>query len=68
MTNSRLIKNEVAYYMFGYWVIRCWENITLWNTPGLNKESEGWGLLKDFSLEMKAIDQGFVYNKRRMHF
>ena len=54
--------------MFGYWVIRCWENITLWNTPGLNKESEGWGLLKDFSLEMKAIDQGFVYNKRRMHF
>ncbi|MGZ9074244.1 MAG: hypothetical protein ACXW13_00580 [Burkholderiaceae bacterium] len=30
MLNSKLIQEEVAHYMFGYWAIRCYDSANFW--------------------------------------
>ena len=49
--SSGELKPDVAHYMFGYYVIRCWENEVFWN--GLEQDSIYWALLKGFYEEMK---------------
>jgi hypothetical protein len=66
MVNSGLIKPEVAHYMFGYYAIRCWENDAFWGD--VNRESLYWSLFKEFVAKMKAIENSFVYNERKLRF
>jgi len=68
MMNSGLIKKDVAYYMFGYFAITCWENDAFWEDPGIDRRRVYWSVLKNFVADMKVVDQDFKYNKKRMKF
>ena len=69
MVNSKLIKKEVAFYMFAYHVIRIWESENFWffNDADNNKIREVdrnsiyWSLFKKFSTEMIAYQKYFYY-------
>ena len=66
MVNSDLIKPEVAHYMFGYYAIRCWENDMFWRD--VNRNTPYWSLFTAFVTKMKAIEDSFVYNERKLRF
>ena len=66
MTNSSLIRNEVAHYMFGYYAIKCWESKYFWST--INRESIYWSLFRDFVEQMKQVKQSFQYNRRKFRY
>ena len=59
--NSGSISRQVAYQMFGYYAIKCYdamkrrENKGFW--LGLESESYDWDLFRWFAEEMVAIDQ-----------
>ncbi|MEH2321425.1 DUF4760 domain-containing protein [Nostoc sp.] len=58
MVNSGIIKRNVAFYMFGYYAIRCWESEYFWDD--VNRDSRYWSLFRDFVNEMKAIEELFI--------
>ncbi len=68
MVNSRLIKKEVAFYMFAYHAIRIWESKNFWffddtgdNTiREVNRESIYWSLFKKFSSDMSEYQKYFI--------
>ena len=61
LTNSGLVRPEVAHYMFGYYAIQCWENEKFWR--GANRDTKYWSLFRDFVLQMMAIQQQFEYRR-----
>jgi hypothetical protein len=58
MVNSGIIKRNVAFYMFGYYALRCWESEYFWYD--VNRDSPYWSLFRNFVNEMKAIEELFV--------
>lgn len=50
MVNSRLIRREVAHYMFGYYVLLAARSENFW--VDLDKDSEYWTLFRGFAREM----------------
>ncbi|NDJ22855.1 hypothetical protein GS682_14665 [Nostoc sp. B(2019)] len=58
MVNSGIIKRNVAFYMFGYYALRCWESEYFWDD--VNRDSPYWSLFRNFVNEMKAIEELFV--------
>jgi hypothetical protein len=55
MLESGLLKKRIAYYMFGYHTIRCYENKSFW-TEDMEIESQYWSLFRRFAKQMKKID------------
>jgi hypothetical protein len=55
MLESGLLKKRIAYYMFGYHTIRCYENKNFW-TDDMEFESPYWSLFRRFAEQMKRID------------
>jgi alpha-D-ribose 1-methylphosphonate 5-triphosphate diphosphatase PhnM len=55
--NSRLMKKEVAHYMFAYYALRCWDSDNFWTD--MNRDSHYWTLFRYFVREMKAIEEKF---------
>ena len=51
MAKSGLIRQEIAFYMFGYYAIKCWESEHFWSS--VNRESKYWKVFKEFALEAK---------------
>jgi len=75
MVNSGLIKVEVAYYMFGYYAIKCWKSDNFWkikNKSGksqyINRESQYWILFKNFAEKMVEKQDSFVYKEKLFRF
>jgi hypothetical protein len=66
MTNSGLIRESVAHYMFGYYAIRCWKSTHFWH--GVNRESSYWSLFRDFVSRMENREAGFTFRRREMRF
>lgn len=58
MVNSGIIKRNVAFYMFGYYALRCWESEYFWDD--VNRDSPYWSLFRNFVNQMKAIEELFV--------
>ena len=54
MVESRIVRKEIAFYMFGYYVIHCCDNEEFWT--GMDKDSHYWSLFFRFAKEMKRID------------
>jgi len=52
--NSKLIKNDVAHYMVGYFAIRCWESENFWK--GINRKSYYWSVFKKFVDTMQKLE------------
>jgi hypothetical protein len=55
MLESGILKKQIAYYMFGYHTIRCYENKDFW-TKEMDRESPYWTLFRRFAQQMKKID------------
>jgi hypothetical protein len=64
MVNTRLLKKDLAQYMFSYYAIRCYESENFWN--GLNKDSFYWALFCSFAREMKQIEEDLDTNKDKI--
>ena len=63
--DSKLIKKEVVHYMFGYYVIRCWESDNFWY--GIDRDSFYWALFSRFAKEMKEIENNkYKFNKLKL--
>lgn len=54
MEKSGLIKSEVAYYMFGYYAIRCWDSKNFWSS--VNKGSLYWKVFSEFVSDAKKFE------------
>ncbi len=66
MTNSGLIRTELAHYMFGYYTVKCSESKDFW--ANLTLDETYWNLFHDFAREMKAKEVSHVYNRKRLRF
>lgn len=55
MVNSRIIRREVAHYMFGYYVLLCQRSENFW--IGLDKQSVYWSLFRRFAHEMQNLGE-----------
>lgn len=62
--NSGLIKKEVAFYMFGYYAIKCWNSELFWNDD-LEKESSYWHAFRDFVVKMETLERAPAFNPTR---
>lgn len=62
MVNSKLIKKEVAFYMFAYHAIRIWGSKYFWTGRDfeIDKSSIYWSLFKKFALDMIDYQQSFI--------
>jgi hypothetical protein len=63
LTNSGLLKKEVACYMLAADAILCWENEHFWKD--FDKSDQHWGLLRIFVQEMKNLKPKLKITKRR---
>jgi hypothetical protein len=66
MMNSKIIKKEVAHYMFGYYAIRCWKSRKFWTN--VNKESNYWQLFNKFVTIMLEIQEKFKFKNSNYKF
>ncbi|MBC8066645.1 MAG: hypothetical protein H7Y17_17575 [Chlorobia bacterium] len=55
MVNSKLIRREVAHYMFGYYVLLAAKSEHFW--AGLDKDSQYWTVFRQFAEEMKSLSE-----------
>lgn len=54
LTNSGLIKAEIAHYMFGYYVVLAAKSEDFWH--GLDRESTYWAVFREFAQKMAALE------------
>jgi len=54
MVNSRLIRKEVAHYMFGYYVLLTDRCDNFWD--GLDRDSQYWSVFRQLSKQMKELN------------
>lgn len=66
MVNARLIRIEIAHYMFGYYAILCWGSANFWD--GLDRDSVYWTLFRDFARRMRKLETGFEFERKRLRF
>jgi hypothetical protein len=50
--NTSLIREDLAYYMFGYYAVKCHESTNFWS--GLFQTEEFWGVFIAFAKRMKV--------------
>ena len=55
MKQSKLVKPNVTFYMFGYYAIRCWDSQNFW--VSVNKDSLYWRVFKEFVEEAKQFEK-----------
>lgn len=52
LKNSQLVNGDLAYYMFGYYAIKCLESENFW--PNINKQDIFWNVFFHFATEMQT--------------
>jgi hypothetical protein len=55
MVNSRLIRKDVAHYMFGHYVLLIDNCDAFWE--GLDRQSEYWSLFRRLAEDMRSVKQ-----------
>jgi hypothetical protein len=54
---SDIMNAEVAFYMFGYYAIRCWKSKYFWlGEKMIERESIYWSLFRDFAERMTEME------------
>lgn len=66
MVNSKLIRKEVAHYMFGYYVLLCARCDHFWE--GLDRNSVYWSLFRRFAADMQALGERGAEPPKELHF
>jgi hypothetical protein len=59
MRYSGIMKRHVAFYMFAYYALRCWDSDYFWHD--IDRSSSYWSLFRHFVQEMKEIEDSFVF-------
>jgi hypothetical protein len=54
LVNSRIMKPEIAHYMFAYYAKLCWENDTFWYD--ISRESFYWRVFREFVEQMIQLE------------
>jgi hypothetical protein len=55
MVNSKLIRKEVAHYMFGYYVLLTDRCDNFWD--GLDRDSQYWSVFRQLAMQMKLMSE-----------
>ena len=66
MTNSGLIRPELAHYMFGFYTVKCLDSKDFW--ANLTLDETYWSLFHDFAREMKAKGSSHTYDRKKLRF
>jgi len=66
MTNSGLIRPELAHYMFGYYTVKCSESKDFW--ANLTLDDTYWNLFHDFARDMKVKEASHIYDRKKLRF
>lgn len=66
MLNSKLLREEVAHYMFGYFAIRCYDSVHFWEDE--DKAHMYWSLFRSFAERMKEFEKTFRFGGKRLRF
>lgn len=54
---SKVMSKDVAFYLFGYYAIRCWRSENFWGGDMMiDKQSIYWSLFRDFALRMEEME------------
>jgi hypothetical protein len=61
--NSRVFNDEIIYYMFGYYALRCWRSDDFWHD--LNREQILWSHYRDMVRRLEFIEKSYVPSARR---
>ena len=61
MVNSKVIKEELAFYMFGYYIIKCTELEAF--RAYIDEDKQYWGVLTRFIIKMKDYDNNILKNQ-----
>lgn len=64
LSNSGLIRKEVAHYMFGYYAIRCWQSKNFWYN--MERDSPYWFLFRKFAIDMQEIEKNMPAPNRKL--
>ena len=54
LVNSKIIKPEIAHYMFAYYAKLCWDNNAFWSD--INRESMYWRVFREFVVKMNLLE------------
>ena len=75
IVNSGLMGPAIAYYMFGFYVIKCWKSDLFWKVSGedgvdsmIVKDSDYWVVLRKFVENMQSIQDNFTYREKKLRF
>lgn len=66
VVQSRLVRETVAHYMFGYYAIRCWESENFWD--GVNRQCSYWALFRHFARRMRELETRSTFRPRELRF
>lgn len=66
MTNSKIIRPEVAHYMFGYYVLLADRSSHFWE--GLDRQSIYWSVFRSFAKQMSAFESAPAKNLNALQF
>ena len=63
LVNSKVLREQVASYMFGYYALICWNSRNFWICPEkeLNKEDPYWAIFRSFVAQVDHADGEPVY-------
>jgi hypothetical protein len=64
LRRSRLLRAELAFYMFGFEALRCWENKKFWE--GLDRDDKWWGVFRAFASELQILRERVKPNQVRL--
>lgn len=53
MLNSKLMRKELAHYMFGFYAVKALESEHFWSDGHLDKKNPYWTVFRSFAGEMK---------------
>ncbi len=69
LMRSRLVKPEVAHYMYGYYAIQCLRSKGFWRGAlPPDEQSVYWLLFKEFAEEMLEIERHDMPNIDKLRF
>jgi hypothetical protein len=66
IVNSGFMRKEVAFYMFGYYVIQCSKSNYFWDK--INRDSIYWSLFNDFAEQMQNEEDSFEPDRIKYRF
>jgi hypothetical protein len=55
LVNSKVLRPEIAHYMFGYYAKICWESDDFWQD--INRDSIYWRVFREFVEQMITLEE-----------